>query len=229
MPRRDDVRVSGKTGAAEAGEDQAKAMLEGMDNQLAEERERTLSALSFSRMKTDWRSEDYAELALLKKLGDGILDNAFGQAYEIMFELYDVVREPEVDEQTGEIKLDRDRRPIWKRTVSGGYSEDWSRLTLKQREDFVFRISGQIFYWEQRKADLWLEAMVAKALMTERFSVGYDEVISGTIEDRTARANMRSAEDRYFAIYTGYISRKADGIVRSMEMLCRRISETLST
>jgi len=228
MPTLDRVRKSGKTGANEAAEEAAEELLAEPDNDLPEEDAR-YGRLSFSRMRIDWTKEDVMQMTALRIAVDQKLQEDFAGAYAVMFDLYVLVREQEVDEKTGEFRKDINGLPVWKRTRSGAPIEDWTRLTSREKENFLFRITTQVFEWSQYSANLWAESMFAKAEWTEAHAIGYTEGIGGTVDDRTAHANRKSAEERYFAVYMAAISRKAEAIVRSMEMLSRRLAETLQS
>lgn len=226
MPRADDIRASGMTGAGEAAQSETDKVLQGLDNQVEEERERTIGALSFSRMRLSWRPEDRAQMAQIRNTVDRVLLNHFADAYALMVDIFDIVREKEADSY-GEVKTDNLGLPVYKRALTGGFVEDWTRLTTREKEHFLFRITTSQFSWKQARDDLWAESLFAKAMFTETFARSYDQGYSGTIEDRTARANSVAAEERYFAVYTAYLSRKADSIIQSLDFLALRIRDTL--
>lgn len=224
------ARASGQSQAAEVAEEQALVLVEPLEEEvLPEERGRMFETMGFSRVRMTWQDGADAMVARIREVVDDAILTHFTDAYSIMSDLYDVVREQEVDQATGELVTDPYGMPVHVRTPSGGYYEDWSRLTDRQREDFLFRITTSLFAWEQRAADLWGEAMFAKAVWTEAFAIGYDAPVKGTIEDRTARANVESAEDRYFAILQSLLSRKADALVRSMTLLSQRLKDTMGS
>ena len=133
-----------------------------------------------------------------------------------MFDVYATVRTQAAD-ANGEPQVDQFGLPLWVKTNSGGWEEDFTRLTSKAKEDFLFKITTNIFDWQQRSTDLWGEAMFAKAQWEERFAIAYDDGLSGTIDDRRARGNKDAADERYFAIFLSLMSRKAEAIVRSMD------------
>ena len=102
----------------------------------------------FTRMRTEWNPEDAAVIQSLRGIVDNQMVRKFAGAYRIMNDLYDMVREPEVDEH-GVIKLDRHGFKIWARRDSGGFQEDFSRLTGREREDLLFKITTSLC------ADAW--------------------------------------------------------------------------
>lgn len=224
-------RASGETPASEVAHEQATDPRTDLETPAAAdldvERQQMFEALGFSRMKLDWSGDGRAMMDRIKSAVDGAILRHFADAYAVMSDVYDVVREPAVNETTGEIQRDPFGFVIWRRSPTGAYMEDWSRLSIRQREDFLYRITTALFEWEQRAADLWGEAMFAKAIWQENFATAYDKPYSGTIEDRTARGNIESSEDRYFAIFLSLLSRRADSIVRTMGLLGQRIKDTL--
>lgn len=223
----DHERAGGKV-SDEVAEEQAKDLDTLFEATLPEERARKWASPTFSRMNTEWGGEHRAMVQRIHATVDGVILQRFADAYRVMNDLYDVVREQDYDEATGVAKFDQWGHKVWRRSPTGSYYEDWSRLTTRQKEDFLFRITGDIFLWSQEAADLWGEAMFAKGIWQEAFSTAFDAPMSGTVEDRTAVGNIKSAEERYFAIFTSLLSRRADAIVRSLELLGQRIKDSLS-
>lgn len=222
------ARVSGKTAASEEAEKQAEDMVEPFVESLPEEREQWFRSPGFQRMRTAWNGPDAQQMQRISGIIDDLVFTAFSDAYAVMSDLYDLVRDPEVDPATGEVRTDSSGFPIWRKTISGAYVEDWTALTVRQKEDFLYRITTSLFLWTQKSVDLWVEAMMAKAIFTENFSMAYDSPMTGTIEDRNAVGNIKAAEDRYFALFTSAVSKRADAVVRSMELLSQRLKDTLS-
>lgn len=182
--------------------------------------------LGLSRMKVAWQGEDALTVAQVHKAVDERVQANFADAYSIMHDLYLRVRTPEVD-ANGEVVLDADGFPVWRRTPSGGFEEDWSVLGRREREDFLFSITTRLFAWERAAADAWGEAMLAKVAWEERFSTGYQAPVQGTIDDRIAYGRKEAAEDRYFAVFLTLYSRRADAVVRVLGLLGQRIKDTM--
>lgn len=224
-------RASGETPAQEVAEEQATDPRTDLDTpastDLDTERSRLYEQLGFSRMRLDWRGDDKPVVQRAIAAVEGRILANFEDAFAIMSDLFDIVRDPLVD-ANGVIQTDQFGLKIWKRLPSGAFDEDWTRMTVRQKEDFLYRITTQLFNWEQAAADAWGEAMFAKAQWQEKFAVEYDAPHTGTIDDRTAYGNSRSADERYFAIFLSIYSRRADAICRSMERLALRMKDTLS-
>lgn len=180
----------------------------------------------FSRMRMDWRSEDGVLMRSALRTVDDRIVELFADAFSLMHEIFEIVRTPETNED-GEALVDRHGFPQWKRTPAGGWEEDWTRLSPRQREQFLFQITTRLFDWDMRAADVWGEAMFARGQWEERFAIEYDRPKSGTIEDRTAVGRIGSAEERYFALFVSLFSRKADAITRNMSLLGQRLKDVL--
>jgi hypothetical protein len=180
----------------------------------------------FSRMRVEWRGEDAHVVAMVEGAVERRILAVFGDAFQIMHSVFEVVRTPEVNAQGVALK-DVHGFTVWKRSPIGGWEEDFSRLTTQQRENFLFQITTRIFDWKQRAAMLWGESMLAKAQWEERYAIAFDAPISGTIEDRESKGKMDAADERYFAIFATLISKRADAICDSLELLAQRLKDSL--
>lgn len=203
---------------------------------LPDERAEWHRAPGFRRMQMDLSRDDRDHMDRIQNAIDRVVFDRFVDAYQIMNDVWEVVREAEdpewVHPGTGEIGPMRDVHGfiIWKKSpISGKFYEDWSRLGLRQRENLLFEITTRQFDWEQRREALWTEAMFSKAIFTERFALAYDAPVSGTIDDRNAVANGKAAEDRYFALMQTSVSRRADSICRVMERIAQRLKDVMQS
>jgi hypothetical protein len=225
------VRASGKT----AAEEEAKRISEESDDDVtaAIEEESTEKPLAqwrtpgFARMRIDWRGDDVAVIHKVQHDVDARVAALFVDAYQVLSDIYDIVREPEVGPD-GVIRRD----PItgfiiWKRTESGAYIEDWNQLTKVEAKDFMFRITTRQFDWRQRATNAWGEAMMAKAQWEERFAIAFDAPMRDTVQGREAKGRIDAADERYFAIFVTLFSKKCDAIVESMDKLAARMETFL--
>ena len=221
------TRASGREVADEVGEEQAKEVTEPLDDQMLDvEREIIFQSTVMSRFPTDWTKENAVTISRVKHAVDEVLHEKFADAYQIMDDIYNDVRFAEADEN-GEPLLDEHGRPVWAKNELGAYLEDWTSLGLKERENYLLRLTTLLFEWEQTAADLWTEAMFSKAMWVENFAREFNAAVRGTVDDRTNRANVHAAAERYFAVYTSALSRHADALVKSMERLTLRLKDTL--
>lgn len=230
-------RASGKAGGDEIAPQEAERLLRpvqdegelGLDGGSLTHPEDIHSTLNpaFRRMRTDWNSPDRAIIGQMRRAVDLLIRDQFFEIFDLLYEIYDKVRELDIDPATQEVKTDSDGLPEWKRGPSGAYVEDWTTIGIREREQYLYRITTGMFRWEQRAADLWGEALFAKAAFEEAFSHGYEELdgTRPTIEDRTARARIKAAEHRYRAVYLSYLSKRADAVVRSAERLGQRLKD----
>jgi hypothetical protein len=185
---------------------------------------------AFARMRTDWNSPDRDVVTQMRQAVNLLVQHQFGDVFDIFFQVYALVREQEIDTTTGEVRTDELGVPVWRRNpATGSYIEDWSRLGIKEREQFLYQLTTGLFRWEQLAADVWGEAMFARASFEEAFSHGFEELAGDkpTIDDRTARARIRAAEYRYRAVYQSYLSKRADAVVRSAERLAQRLKDMM--
>lgn len=193
------------------------------------DRTRETTRTGFSRMRTEWRPGDGAEVSGVIQQADGVIHRSFPDAYLVMNELWMLVRHPLVDQDTGEILTDLFGWPQWEKLPSGAYAEDYSRLTGREKDDFLLRITTGLVEWEQKAATIWMEAMLAKGRWEEAMADGFIEPTGRvTVEERTQRGRKHAAEDRYHAIFRSAVSRKADHLVRSLERLGQRLKDSLT-
>ena len=215
------IRKSGKTTA----EEKTKEVAEDIDRPLGDpsmegdpKRDRVKRPY-FQRLRTEWTSDQQIMLQRIHLKVEKEIGEFFADAFEIMFELYDVVRT--------KLPEDDDTEEIWEKTPSGAYREDWGRLTHKQRERFLFLITTRLFTWEQQAASLNFEALFAKAEWEQSFATGFESLpgTRPTVDDRTQRARLESQGDYYFALMRTYFSRRADAVVRTMSGLGQRLKD----
>jgi hypothetical protein len=231
----DKTRKSGAAQAEEVTRDEAAALDESIeatmpeDPKLPEDPTKQRPAFrspGFSRMRTEWYGEDAITMRTIQGAIDERILHEYADAYQIMADIFDLVREPLVE--GGDVQYDRHGFPMWRRNPNGSYVEDWTRLTAREKEGFLFSITTKLFGWEERAAKAWTEAMFAKAKWEENFSGNYREPVEGTIEDRTAYAKEKVAEDRYFAVFVSAYSRRAEAIARTMNLIAQRLKDTLA-
>jgi hypothetical protein len=211
-----------------ASDGAVEAVLQAKDEPAADDepQPRKWRTPGFQRMRLDWTTEDNAVLYRAKAMSDGRLAKEFEDCYRVLYRIYDVVRTPLTD-KGGEVQKDQFGLPVWKRSQLGGFEEDFTRLTNKEKTDFLFALTTHLFEWQQIAADAWGESMLAKAQWEERFSLGFEAPTSGTVEDRTAHGRLDSRDERYFAIFLSMYSRKADALVRSIELLSQRLKDSM--
>lgn len=230
MTARAEVRASGKTAGTEAADEVVQGATEPLDEAvLPEERERVFEQLGFSRMRMSWSEEHSGMVHRIRQTVHGRVFDLFPDAFSIMEEVWRVVRTQASDPETGELLVDEYRLPQWQKTAGGAYVENWALFGTAQREQTLFKITTMMFEWEQRASDVWGEAMFAKGVWAEEFAHYFDDrnkKSKATIDACNADATVRSAESRYFAIFSSYLSRQADALVKSMDRIARLLTAT---
>lgn len=193
---------------------------------LHQDRTHEIKAKAFARMRTDWNGDDAVVVASVIGIADNTILKKFAPAYAVMNELYEIVRDPVTDE-IGTVLTDAHGFSFWKRNASDGFIEDYSRLTVKMRENLIFQITTNIMAWKQDAADMWGEAMLSKAQFEEAFADQFTSAPGArpTVDDRTQYARKNASDERYFAIYKSLVSRKADALVDSLELLGQRLKD----
>jgi hypothetical protein len=219
------VRASGKTADEEALDEIRKDVDKPAETELPEERERRFRFPGFSRMRTDWYGEDAMTMTRVHTTVDNVINDQFKDLLAIRQELYDLVRQPEMFQ--GAPRRDVYGWIVWARDEDGNYQEDWSRLGHKEQERFLFLITTRLFEWKEREDRLWAESMMAKTQWEEAFSTGWQatEGARPTEGDKTANGRLTSQEERYFAIFQTYLSRRGESLVEGMKMLAQRIKD----
>lgn len=208
------VRNSGRTTAEEVADEEADDLLADIEEaMLPEERDRDFTHLSFSTMRIEWRRDDAAMLRRIHDVVERLIREQFVEAFDVIDYIHSLVRvEPKVDAATGEVLPGEEAFDPY---------DDWSRLGIKDRSELLDRIAVSMFDWEQRAAILWGDVMLAKGIWKECFGVEFNRPAKGTVPSRTAVADMRAAEDRYFALFQAIINRRAEALNRSMDRLTR--------
>jgi hypothetical protein len=196
------------------------------------DRARTFSAMGFSRMRTRWTSEEQEVIDMANSQAAMEVDLAFGDVWRILNRLYEIVREP-LRDGGGQVVTDEHGRAVWRPDDFGSPVEDWSHLTESDKETFLHQITTRLVLWEQRAAEFKGEALFAKAMWEERFALSFTRTpqVDGkrpTEADRTQNAQGMARDQRYLAIYMTVRSNKAEALVRSMERVAMRFSNTLA-
>lgn len=228
MVQANKARASGISGSAEEARDEVARLEELHTEELPEENLKyALRTPKFTRMRFDWAPDDRMVVERARATVDGRITREFADVLYLLNDIYTIIRKQEVDE-FGDPKFDHFNLPIWERGPDGRYIEDFTLMTRRQMEHFIGLITVRLFDWEQKAADLWADAMFAKAQFEERFAIAFDAPMSGTVDDRRAAGNKDAAEERYFAIYATYLSRRADAVVRSADRLSQRMKDLLT-
>jgi len=196
------------------------------------DRTHEMTRASFSRMRNGWAGDDARMVMELEGLSDKIVRSRLAAAFAIIEKIRRHVRVPACNPRTGQVLTYEDGSPQWEKDEFGIPVEQWSLLSDGDRLNLIGLIHTHMLEFEIVKANIWAEAMYAKGEWEEIFSRGYtalpDHVVSGkpTIEDRTHYSQKNAAQERYFALFQSALSRKADGVVRTLTGLQRFMENT---
>lgn len=182
----------------------------------------------FGRMSIEWKKEDRVVIDRSLSAVQGLILRNFSEIWEIINEVYDIVRTPVVDDN-GEPVRDVFGYVQWKRNETGGYEEDFTKLSTRNKEALMFKLVTGLFRWQMQATDVWGEAMLAKTQWEERFSAGFEAPMTGTEADRTAAGKLAAIDERYHAVLLSMYSRKADALIRSAETLQTRLKDSLQS
>jgi hypothetical protein len=190
---------------------------------------------TFSRMRKSWIGDDLTALMEIDDLTRTIIDNEFAGPIALIARIRKAVRIPVIrNDGSGEVEYSAGE-PVWQRDEDGFPVEDWTALSNTDREAFLFTITTHLMEWKRSQAALWRRAMFAKAQWEETFAKAFHALpgvaISGkpTIPDRTQVGHSFSIEQRYFAVLQSSISKEADAIIKSMEVLQSMLLRTLTS
>lgn len=195
------------------------------------DRTQEVTRAGFSRMRSGWAGDDARMVMELEALSDRIVRSRLAAAFAIIERIQRHVRVPATD-RNGEVLTYDDGTPQWEKDEWGIPVEQWELLPDTDRLRLIGLIHSHMLEFELVKANIWAEAMYAKAEWEEIFSRGYtalpDHVVSGkpTIEDRTHYSQKNAAQERYFALYQSALSRKADAVVRTLTGMQRFMENT---
>ena len=169
-------RLHGQTGAEEEAKESAQELDKPIDQ--TKDAKEILKNLNltrgFQRMRLDLQGSEKDVLASMMVNMEKLIHEEFAEEFAIMNDLHWEVREPVVDDQ-GEIQYDQWGFPEYQRNPDGSYVEDWGRLTQKQIKHFIFRIINSTFAGEQKSANAWGRALLAKSRYEEAFAVAFDQ------------------------------------------------------
>ena len=190
---------------------------------------------TFSRMRRSWIGDDLTALMDIDDLTAKVIDAEFAGPLALIKRMRRAVRVPVVkDDGTGEIEY-ANGEPVWRRDEDGLPVEEWTALSKDDREAYLFTITTNFMEWQRSRVRFWRRAMISKAMWEEVFAKAFHGMpgvaISGkpTIPDRTQIGHSFSIEERYFAVLQSSISKEADAILKSMEVLQTMLLRTLTS
>ena len=167
-----------------------------------------------SKLRFEWRPDDQATLEQIRRSMTALYEEMFSDVFEVIDGLYAGMRVPVTDSagaalsEGGRIQFQKDER--------GNYVERWDRLTDDEIEDAIFRLGELRLTLAPRVNSLLMEALFAKYRAQDEWDDTYTAILEDTVPGRTAKANKKSRNDRYHALYLNWAYTSAESFFREV-------------
>ena len=167
-----------------------------------------------AKLRFEWRPEDQATLEQIRRSMTVLYEEMFSDVFEVIDSLYAGMRVPVTDSagqpvvESGRVQFQTDER--------GNYVERWDRLTDDEIEDAIFRLGELRLTLAPRVNALLMEALFAKYRAQDEWDDTYTSILEDTVPGRTAKANKKSRNDRYHALYLNWIYTSAESFFREV-------------
>lgn len=181
----------------------------------------------FSKIEFKWRASDEKIIEQIRVGVDQLMRNLYADMKIVVDNFYAETRKPEVNSETGVVRLDGGGRVIWQKDANGKEIEDWSQLTGQDIEKTLFDISRLKLDLAPRVNHLLGEAVFAKHTADDSFQDSYAELVEGTIGDRNAHAARKSREDKYGAYFRWMLWSEASVFLKEVDNFSRLLERVL--
>lgn len=167
-----------------------------------------------SKLRFEWRPDDYATLEQIRGAVDRQFETMFTEVFDVVDRLYAGMRVPVTDKvgqpvyEQGRMQFEVDER--------GHYVERWDRLTSDEIDDAIFRLGELRLHLHPRVNSLLMDALFAKYRANDEWDDAYTEILEDTVPGRTAKANKKSRQDRYHALFLNWVYTNADALLREV-------------
>lgn len=178
-----------------------------------------------TKIRFNFKREDKLALGQIEYAADQLVLSVFSEAIDAVDTFYGLLRVPEWDEKTGAQKRDENGRVVFRRDERGKYIQDLSQATGQDFQEALLHLAKSKLESSQAVANLLSEAIYAKHIYDDKWREQYDKPAEGTIDDRKAKANARTLEDKYFAYYTFVVYNRAKQFARELDNLMRIIEK----
>jgi hypothetical protein len=158
-----------------------------------------------------WRSSDESILTRIELAAETQFAELFADSLIVVDNLYSALRVP--DGQGGWVMYGN--RPF----------EDWDQLTGQDLERAIMDLMRIKMIVAPAVNKLKSRAVYAKMTADDTKDASYKKVVSGTIGDRTARANRDSQQDRYHAFFNYHLWSVADVFLQQIVDLMFRLRD----
>lgn len=161
----------------------------GFEDALAEKSDTVLR--HFLRKDFEWTErpdEKYLALKIEERAKEFIREQ-FEDVDQILSNFYESIRVVETVE---------DGSPVYLKTPSGEYVEDWRQLTGQDADTAIFSLQRVIDRLQGEISRLYFRAQFSYYTWDEEFWEAYRAPVAGTQYDRIASARVKTRESRFF-------------------------------
>lgn len=174
----------------------------------------------YQKIRYEWRPEDENSIAQLRAAANAVIMDTFRDVSRILDNFYESFRVAKKNSMDLPI-LDSNGRWVWEKDELGNYKEDFSQLNGQDIEKALFDLQREKIEFAQTISELFLEAVFAHYSFKDEFSEHYESLLEGTVGDRTAIANRKSRESKYFAFFRYYLWQRASAFEKEISELMR--------
>ena len=176
----------------------------------------------FDKIKFNWKPEDAAIMERIEASAATVFADLFSDVVTVIDDFYAAMRVPETT-PNGIAVVGPDRRPVWKRDEDGRLIERLDQLTGQDIDQAILELERLLLTVTPRVNRLMLDAVAAHHIQKDAFDSAWFSVVEGTQGDRTARANQRSQQDRWFAFFKYYVYSDAQAFHGEVNAFLKRL------
>ena len=176
----------------------------------------------FSKIKFNWRPEDRSIMERIESTASSVFADLFSDVVTVIDNFYAAMRVPETT-PNGTVVIGPDRRVVWKRDEDGRFIERLDQLTGQDIDLAILELERLLLTITPRVNRLMLDAVAAHHIQKDAFDSAWFSVVEGTQGDRTARANQRSQQDRWFAFFKYYVYSDAQAFLGEVNAFLKRL------
>lgn len=166
-----------------------------------------------NRVRFAWKHDDEELLIRIRKSADHLFSELFADAVDTIDRLYGDMRVPRA--------VGPDGRTIWETDAQGRPVERLDQLTGQSMDQAILDLERIVLTITPQVNQLRLEALFAQNAAKDAFDDAFPP--SGLADDRTARANRSSREDRWSAYWRYYIYSTANVFYQECKQFIRRL------
>jgi hypothetical protein len=173
-------------------------------------------------LKFTWTDAEAETIQTIKRAVDQIVMREHKEAFFAVHHLLAKVRQQQVGND-GALLFDEGGKPMWMRNLDGSVLEDYSRLDAIDIDGAIMKFASYAFFAGQSSIDNYMEAVFAKYAADDAYQDMYSSIMTGTVPDKTATAERKSREERYFAFFKAYSHKRIKELIDRMDALRRAL------